>query len=66
MSYTVFYDSITSDASQVVTRVLKYFEKPMYDRVMSDINKHKLVFQPILIYCTPVFIMSICPTPPPP
>ena len=66
MSYTVFYANITPDASQIVTRVLKYFEKRMYDRVMSDINKHKLVFQPILIHCTPVSIVSICPTPPPP
>ena len=38
MLYTVFYASITSDASQVVTRGLKYFEKPIYDRMMSDIN----------------------------
>ena len=49
MSYTVFYANITSDASQTVTRVLKYFEKPVCGRVMSDTNKHKLVFQPILI-----------------
>ena len=37
----------------------------MYDRLMSDINHNKLVFQSILIYCTPTPILPIYPTPPP-
>ena len=46
MWFPVFSVNITSNASQLVIRVLKYFEEPMYDRLMSDINKHQPVFQP--------------------
>ena len=61
----VFSVNITSDASQLVTHVLKYFEELLYamhDRLMSDINNNQPVFQ--TINSDKLYVYHLPPPPP--
>ena len=56
--------NITSDASQLLA-LSNTFEKSMYDRLVSDINKHNPDFRSILIYYTPASTLPTTPLAPP-